>query len=291
MPLVKLTVAATGVAAARAAGERLALLVPEPVAITEFEAPPTGGWRVEAYFETAPRLGDVAAATGLDVALLRLEDVPDENWVAISQAALPPVVAGRFVVHGSHDRARVGLRPGAIEIDAGEAFGTAHHATTLGCLEALDRLTRHRSGQRTIRRVLDLGCGSGVLAIAAARALPDARVIASDIDAKAVEVARGNLRRNRVARRVALATAAGFAHPVLRGPFELVLANILAGPLIVLAPALARVLAPAGMAVLSGILAEQSREVEAAYRAAGLSLDQKRILAGWATLVLRAPPP
>ena len=124
---------------------------------------------------------------GARIGSATVETVPDANWVAISQAALPPILAGRFIVHGSHDRARVGLRPLAIEIEAGEAFGTGHNATTSGCLETIDALTR----RRRFARVLDLGCGTGILAIAAARALPRARVIASDNDPIATGIASG----------------------------------------------------------------------------------------------------
>lgn len=280
----KLSIETAGLAEARGVGERLLLAVPEPSAVTEFENVATGGWRVEAYFADEPASAELAPLVGVDSAGITVERVPDENWVIVSQAALPPVTAGRFVVHGSHDRERVGLRPGAIEIDAGEAFGTAHHATTLGCLLALDRLTR----RGRFRRALDLGCGSGVLAIATARALPAARIIASDIDREAVRVARANVARNRVGRRVEVIAARGLAHPRLRAaaPFDLVLANILAGPLVLLAPSMATAVWRGGTAVLSGILAEQSAEVEAAWRAAGFLLAERRVLNGWSTLVL-----
>jgi ribosomal protein L11 methyltransferase len=288
MALSKLTVEVRDRGGARAVSERLSGFVPEPLALTEFENAATAGWRVEAYFEDAPELAlvvaelsEVATPTGLSI-----EAVPDENWVSISQAALPPVVAGRFIVHGSHDTARVGHRLWAIEIDAGEAFGTAHHATTLGCLLALDGLARSRPAK--LRRVLDLGCGSGVLAIAAARVLPAAKILASDIDPAAVAVARANVARNRARGRVEVICATGLAHPVLRRaqPFDLVLANILAGPLIAMAPDLARAIRRGGIAVLSGILIEQVYEVEAAWTHVGFCLRQKRLLNGWAVLCL-----
>ncbi len=161
--------------------------------------------------------------------------------MAISQAALPPVIAGRFVVHGSHDRGRIPYGPRAIVVDAGEAFGTAHHATTLGCLLAIDKLAR--AGR--FRRVLDLGCGSGVLAIAAARCMRGAQVIATDSDPIAVEVARANADANG-ARRIATACALGLDHPWLRhaAPFDLIIANILAGPLRTLAGSVSTLAAP-----------------------------------------------
>ena len=123
-----------------------------------------------------------------------IEAVPDANWVALSQASLPPIAAGRFIVHGSHDRQRFGFRRRAIEIDAGEAFGTGYNATTALCLEAVDLLTR----RRRFARVLDLGCGTGILALAAARALPGARVLAVDNDPIATAIARENARLNRL---------------------------------------------------------------------------------------------
>ena len=206
-------------------------LDPGPHALTLFGVP-GGGYRIDAYFDAAPDLAELAtrfAETGLTgISSPRLEGIPDLNWVALSQAALPPVEAGPFVVHGSHDAARVGRRHGAILIDAGEAFGTAHHQTTHGCLEALARF----APQLEPRRVLDLGCGSGVLAIAAARLLPHAAIIASDIDPTSVDVARDNVRRNGALGRVRVVVAAGFAHPTLHQgpPFDLIIANILARP-------------------------------------------------------------
>ena len=224
------------------------------------------------------------ALQGIGIGRAAIESVPDLNWVAISQAALPPILAGRFIVHGSHDRARVGLRPLAIEIEAGEAFGTGHNATTSGCLEAIDALTR----RRRFARALDLGCGTGVLAIAAARALPHARVIASDNDPLATQIARANMRLNRVAGRVRVIAASGFAHRLLRRAqsFDLVLANILPRPLIALAPAIRTALRPGGVAVLSGLLNPQAPQVTASYRAAGFRLLAARRHAGWTVLVL-----
>lgn len=262
---------------------------PPPLAVTLFEdrAP---AQRVEAYFDALPDMAELAEAIGAigkpGVGVPQQVDVPDENWVMVSQAALPPVEAGRFTVHGSHDRDKVGHGPGVIEIDAGEAFGTAHHATTLGCLLAIDQLTR-RHGFET---VLDLGCGSGVLAIAAARVMPRAEIIASDIDAVATEVAAENARINRVGRRIRFVTATGFEHPELRGEgrFELIIANILARPLIALAPRLREALAADGRVVLSGLLATQAAEVFAAYRASGLVMEKRMDIAGWSILTLRA---
>lgn len=268
------------------------LIEPLADAVTRFEAGKS--WRVEAYYTAFP--DPVAVAAELAAILpgaapaVALIEVPDENWVAISQAALPPVAAGRFTVHGSHDRHRIPIGPWSIEIDAGEAFGTAHHATTLGCLTVIDRLSRRKG----VRRVLDLGCGSGVLAIAAARVWPGAHVTASDIDPEATRVAGENAVRNR-AHRIGVLTAGGLPRMrklARRGPrrcngeWDLIVANILAGPLVELAPLIARALQPAGALVLSGLLTEQAPAVRAAYRAHGLVLLRELRIAGWSTLEL-----
>lgn len=256
-----------------------------PLAVSLFEVP-GGGWTVDAYYENEITRSTVADLSGLPQGdpRITIEDVPEENWVSISQAGLPPVVAGRFLVHGSHDRAIGRHKRNAIEIDAGEAFGTAHHATTLGCLLAIDRITRRGH----YGRVLDLGCGSGVLAIAAARVLPQAAVIASDFDPEAIRVARENVRKNGLARRVMLVAAPGLDHPALRrrAPFDLVVANILAEPLIDLAQLLAGVIRPRGTIVLSGILHAQAASVLAAYSAAGFARERFDWLNGWVTLTL-----
>lgn len=270
-----------------AAGVLGELYEPGPLAVTQFENGPKS-FRVEAYFEAEPDVASIAeaiTATGaVGLSPPRYEAVPDENWVSISQAALPPVEAGRFVVHGSHDAYRIGRRLNAILIDAGEAFGTAHHATTEGCLDAIDRVTR----RRPYSRVLDLGCGSGVLAIAASRALPHARLIASDIDPIATDVARANIRANGAGRRIEVVTSVGFDHPKLRPPmsYDLIIANILAAPLIMLAPKMRQALQADGTVILSGLLATQAAEVIAAYRAQGFVVLARRDIAGWSTLTL-----
>lgn len=264
------------------------LLEPAPDALTIFENGP-GLWRLEAYFSDGAEgrdLGtEVASVVEGDLPAFKTEGVPDLNWVALSQAALPPVIAGRFTVHGSHDLGRIPHGPNGILIDAGEAFGTAHHATTLGCLLAIDRLTRAED----FKSILDLGCGSGVLAIALAKALPSAEIIATDMDAQSVRVAAGNMRINGVGNRIATAVAAGTDHPWLRHtpPFDLVVANILAGPLIRLAPALARSVRRNGTLLLSGILIPQTPQVLAAYRTSGFHLERHDRITGWSTLTLR----
>ena len=290
MPLFKLRVGADGLEAGGAAANLLTeLAAPRALAVTLFEAGPTG-FLVEAYYDSPPSLAaatDALSTLAGSLGEVVLEAVPDQNWVALSQAALPPIAAGRFIVHGRHDRARVGARRTAIEIEAGEAFGTGHNATTALCLEAIDRLTR----RRRFERVLDLGCGTGVLAIAAARVLPGARVLAVDNDPLATAIARANARLNGAGRRVRVIDATGFGHPLLRpaGAFDLVLANLLPGPLIALAPAMCRALRAGGVAVLSGLLDHQAREVGAHYRAAGFRLVARSRRAGWTVLtVMRA---
>lgn len=215
---------------------------------------------------------------GADMRPIEVADVPDLNWVSISQAALPPVTAGRFTVHGAHDRQRVPQGPLTIEIDAGEAFGTAHHATTRGCLEAIDRLTR----RRPYRTVLDLGCGSAVLAIAAARALPRAAILATDIDPIAIEVAERNVALNGHRRHIRTRVRAG----VPEGRYDLLIANILAGPLVTLAPNIRRATRRGSRVVLSGLLVPQAAEVSAAYTAQGFAVEDQRRISGWSTLVL-----
>lgn len=250
------------------------------------EAAP-GDWRVMVYLDDPddlPALDAVAAATlgrpvRFDLALL-----PDADWVARSLAGLGPVRVGRFVVHGPHDRGRIAANFIAVEIPAAEAFGTGHHGTTAGCLEAIGALSRRRQ----FGRVLDLGTGTGILAIAAARAwrIP---VLAVDNDPKAVAAAAGNARRSGLSGLVEVIRSEGFAHRRLRrgAHFDLVLANILAAPLASLAPALARRLAPGGIVVLSGLLPHQRAIVLAAYRNQHLALERSLTRDGWLTMVLR----
>jgi ribosomal protein L11 methyltransferase len=290
VPLFKLRIDTPDLKAGRAASALIETQVdPAPLAVTLFEAR-LPRFVVEAYYDRAVELDHIKrrlADRGARLTDASLEKVPDQNWVALSQAALPPVAAGRLIVHGSHDRARFALRRLAVEIEAGEAFGSGHNATTALCLEALDAIAR----QRPPRRVLDLGCGSGVLGIAAARLAPAARIIATDDDPIAVTIARENSRLNRVGRRVRVLMATGLDHPILRHalPFDLVLANILPDPLVELAPALRRAIRSAGVAVLSGLLDHQAREVAAAYRAAGFHLARRLQRAGWTALIVARP--
>ena len=257
----------------------------EPAADAVAQFGDDNGWRIEAYYSEPPdptwlsvRLAELLA---IRPPIITAEAVPEEKWVELSQAALPPVAAGRFIVHGSHHRRSVPRGPYTIEIDAGEAFGTAHHATTQSCLGVIDRLARARA----FGRVLDLGCGSGVLAIAAQRALPKARVTALDNDPIAVSVAAANAHRNGTARIVVRLTRDSprpHLPPVVH--YDLVIANILAGPLIAMAPFIAATIAPRGTLVLSGLLETETRGVRAAYVARGFAVAAEMRTAGWATL-------
>lgn len=214
---------------------------------------------------------------------IQREVLPDIDWIAKSLEGLKPVRAGRFVVHGSHDRGTARAGEISIEIDAGQAFGTGHHGTTAGCLEVIFDVMR----KRRVKRALDLGTGSGVLAIAA-RKLAPVRVLATDIDPIATRVARENVRLNGIASGIALETAPGFHSTAFgrHGPFDLIIANILARPLMRMAPQLAAQLAPNGDVILSGILASQRWKVLAAYNGAGLRHVKTIWREGWVTIHL-----
>ncbi|TCT43168.1 50S ribosomal protein L11 methyltransferase [Martelella mediterranea] len=212
------------------------------------------------------------------------EVIPEIDWIAKSLEGLKPVRAGRFLVHGSHDGDKV--RPGdlAIEIDAGQAFGTGHHGTTMGCLEMIDAVLKSSKPLNA----LDLGTGTGVLAMAV-RKLRHIPVLATDIDPVAVRVARWNARRNDIVGGIDFVTAPGFHHSAFKlyGPFDLIIANILARPLMKLAPGLKNTLAAGGTVILSGILAEQRYKVLAAYNAQGLCHVHTVWRDGWVTLLLK----
>jgi ribosomal protein L11 methyltransferase len=245
-----------------------------------------GRWRVAMYFRAAPdekiiRALTAAAAGNAAAKALRFERVAAKDWVRESLAELAPVTAGRFIVHGAHDRARIPQNRIGIEIEAALAFGTGHHGTTRGCLLALDWLCKSLPR----RRILDLGTGSGVLAIAAARAWRQP-VLATDIDGSAVRAARANAARNRAGSFVEVVKADGVAGAKLRerAPYDLVLANILLRPLQRLAAPLTRLTAPGARVVLSGLLASQANAAIAAYR--GLALERRIDLDGWTTLIL-----
>jgi ribosomal protein L11 methyltransferase len=246
-----------------------------------------GRWLLECYDDgaLAGQAGRVLENAGVTALSQDAVEVPDRDWVAETQKALPPVCAGRFIVHGSHTRG-LAFSQWAIEIDAGRAFGTAHHGTTKGCLLAIGQL----ASVLKPRAVLDLGTGSGVLAIAAAKAFAHgARIAAADIDLIAIAVARENCRKNGATGSISLFVGDGL-RPSLAyamAPFDLVMANILAKPLLKLAPRLRVLTKQGGFLILSGLLTSQAREVLARYRATGFTLVRRRNLEGWATLTLR----
>jgi ribosomal protein L11 methyltransferase len=287
MPLYRALTALPGEAAARALGEALEALDPAPVAGDLHDRDDGSGlWDVGGLFDGRPDAVGLALLARLhgapDFAVARVED---RDWVAQVRAELTPVAAGRFVVFGSHDRARLPANRVGLEIEAAQAFGTGHHATTQGCLLALDRLAR--TGWRA-GRVADIGGGTGVLAMAAA-SLWSARAVAGDIDPLASWTARANVAANGLAGRVACVTAAGFRHPRLHAgaPYDLVFANILAGPLRRMAPELAAHQPKGGIAILSGILARQAAAVRATYRGWGYRPRFTVRIGEWTTLVLR----
>ncbi len=222
------------------------------------------------------------AAEGEAVTPLSVEDMPNADWVTVSQGKRQPVRAGRFLVHGSHDRDKITRNRFTIEIDADQAFGTAHHASTRGCLLALDDLAKR--GRPDL--VVDLGTGAGILAIAAARAF-DRPVVATDNDPVAVAIAKDNARKAGLSQQIHAFVAEGLAHPIFRRlKPDLIVANILAAPLYELAPAMARTLQPGGYAILSGVTAGQAPSIEARYGAHGFTREKRILLDGWATLVL-----
>jgi ribosomal protein L11 methyltransferase len=274
---------ALALAAALDGDERLAAL---PVSIGEA---PDGDWDALVHFsedqaaESAALRQVLRALPGKLAPEFSIEALPDTDWVAKSLEGLAPVRTGRFLVHGRHDRQARRPNDIPIEIEAGQAFGTGHHGTTAGCLAAIDRLAR----TRPIANALDVGTGSGVLAIAIAKAAK-ASVLASDIDPVAVRVARDNIRLNGVAGSVRAVATVGLGKRVFveRAPYDLVVANILAGPLVVLAPQVRRLVAPGGIVVLSGLLPGQQTRVVAAYRGLGMVLVGATVLDGWTTLVL-----
>ncbi len=281
-PLWKASVATTkdeapGIAAL------LELTPPSPQAVLIVEDPFGPDATVEALYD-AP--ADAELLSRLSGRTVIVEPLPDQDWIRQSQEGLPPVRAGRFFVYGAHDAGQVppGIIP--IRIEAGLAFGTGHHETTALCLAALSRITRARRP----RSILDLGCGTGVLAIAAAKLL-HRPVLATDIDPIAVEVARENAHANGVAPLIRAAVADGFTSPVIReaAPFDLILANILAGPLTKLAPDMAHALAPGGIAVLSGLLRNQKNLVLSFACAQGLIFARAYCDGPWSALVLMRP--
>ncbi|WP_137699556.1 50S ribosomal protein L11 methyltransferase [Marimonas lutisalis] len=289
MPTFTALTTLAGKAAAEALGEAMERLDPEPTGVGVFELEDGSGlWEVGGYFTEEPDRAGLALLEAMhDARPFVISELPETDWVAKVRRELAPVEAGRFFVYGSHDADKVPVGSEPLLIDAAMAFGTGHHGTTLGCLQALDRLIEQGFEPRS---VADIGCGTAVLAMAAARIWP-AAIIASDIDEVAVDVAEANVRANGLEGRVKCIEAAGFDHPELRAaaPFDLIFANILKGPLIALAPDLAAALAPGGRAILSGILNEQGDDVVAAYAEAGINLEYRAQIGEWTTTIMKKP--
>ncbi|WP_299588190.1 50S ribosomal protein L11 methyltransferase [uncultured Tateyamaria sp.] len=277
-----------GKAQADALGAALEHMDPEPTGVGVFEVEDGSGlWEVGAYFTDQP--DDTALlllTTAMAAKPFTVSELPETDWVAHVRRELAPVEAGRFFVYGSHDADKVPAGKTSLLIEAAMAFGTGHHGTTLGCLRALDTLANDGF---TADRVADIGCGTAVLAMGAAT-LWSEDVIASDIDQQAVEVAMANLAANDMTGQVRVVEAAGFDHPELAGPFNLIFANILKGPLIALAPDLTDRLVPGGYAILSGILNEQADEVAGVYAQLGNSLALRAEIGEWTTLTLQKKP-
>lgn len=265
----------------------LAALVPDTEAAGLVET--ENGWLAEAFYleepDGAALRAHLARILGAETEGLRfrIESIADRDWVKASLEAMPPVFAGRFAVFGRHDRKRIPANAVAIEIEASRAFGTGHHATTTGCLLALDELFKSRG----FRSPLDIGTGTGVLAIAIAKALR-VPVLATDIDHVAVEITRENLAKNGVSSLVEARIADGVRDMRIKAaaPYDLIVANILAKPLVALAPHVAGIADRRAIAVLSGLRDRQRRQVEAAWQAFGFHIERRKVIDGWATLIL-----
>jgi ribosomal protein L11 methyltransferase len=268
----------------KAAADELDRHDPSPAdAVSWFEQSP-GKFRLEVYVPTKQDAASAEAIVGAAAPALHLKQkkVKPADWVAMALEGLPAVRAGRFVVAGAHALSRECGGRTKIWIEASEAFGTGHHGTTWGCLMALEGVLQ----QRRVRRVLDVGAGSGVLAIAAAKHGADA--LAIEIDPRAAAIAEINARQNHVAQRMRVIAGDGARH-IAKQSFDLVFANILMRPLIRLAPKLAPSVAPGGVLILSGLLRSQAPLVREAYASRGLVLERQIPREAWMTLVWRKP--
>jgi ribosomal protein L11 methyltransferase len=257
----------------------------EPLAVTINETDEARAlWEVVLWFEDEATANSARSHLKLEQATIA--PVPDVDWVRRSLEGLAPVAAGRFFLHGSHDRAVRRSGGHSIEIDAGTAFGTGHHGTTSGCLSAIDDILKRERP----RRILDLGCGTGVLAIAAALALK-CKTLATDIDAEAVRVTIRNAQLNEVGPLIKAVTAAGLHHRAIReaAPFDLIFANILARPLANLAPGLSNILVPGGKLILSGLTTDQLRWIRSCYCNLGLVPTRCIRNGNWIALVMTKP--
>ena len=286
MPTFTALTTLTGKDNAEKLGDAMENLEPMPTGVGVFEIEDGSGlWEIGGYFTEAPdEAGLALLAAAFGAKDFAVSELPDTDWVAKVKRELTPVQAGRFFVYGSHDADQVPEGSEPLLIEAAMAFGTGHHGTTLGCLRALDRLAE---GGFHGRNVADIGCGTAVLGMAAARIWPET-VLASDIDQVAVDVAEANVKANDLVGRVICLEAAGFGHTDLlaKAPFDLVFANILKAPLVMLAPDMGKNIAPKGHAILSGILNEQADEVVAAYSAKGFDVTHREEIGEWTTLTL-----
>ena len=273
---------------------QFALLDSPPVLMTS-EADSAEAWRLDAYFEEKPNAQTLETLRSLvpnaSAARPSVEKLGDEDWVTLSQQNLEPIRAGRFFVHTPAHRSAVPPDAVPLEIDAGRAFGTGQHETTTGCLMALDRL---KTTGASFGNIVDVGTGTGLLAFAALKLWPAAKIAASDIDPVSIEVTAENAAINhiplgRARGQVQLAVAAGLEHARLqaRAPYDLIIANILAGPLIELAPSLAGSLQAGGRLILAGLLDHQAEKVASAYRRQGMMASFRIVRGDWPTLVMR----
>ena len=284
------------VRAAKILNEKISNLLenswPEPTAVSFFENK-TGEWLTTAHYQLEPDVEQLSTLIQDCLSLneedftLKLSWVENKDWVAHVQKNLKPVIAGRFFIHGSHDRKQANSESNTIEINAAQAFGTAHHGTTRGCLQAISDLAK----QLDPGSILDLGTGTGILAIAAKMCWPDARIIATDIDPVAVEVADKNISLNINDANIKTLHANGLASPRIadQAPFDLIIANILAKPLIDLAPSIANALCKNGYLILSGLLLDQYPKVAKAYEATGLINTGHNEIDDWVTCSFAKP--
>jgi ribosomal protein L11 methyltransferase len=261
----------------------LSELDPSPASAVSVEEVSKVSWSLDAFCTNQDLARETAAIIEREQPGARpsVQKLDDKDWVAVSLAGLPAVHAGPFVVAGAHQLANHVSGKIPVWIEAGPAFGTGHHGTTKGCLESLALLARFRP----LGKVLDIGTGSGVLAIAAIKA-GAASALGTDLDGESIRIAKENAKNNSAGRRLKLLHAGGADHQMIRGgaPYDLVLANILARPLVGLAPAIAKLVRTRGRIILSGLLTHQEPQVRSAYAGQGLTLVNRRRINGWSTL-------